>query len=328
MDNVLKITLDTNCIVNILDDESKTATSVKELGHIFQLCEDGIIDLAVTTRFQSDQSNDNDKDRAIRIANKLSELPVGTISSSFRLDVSVLNGSDMLGSVEIIAISNELTKILFPSGINRSSATASNKINDVDHLIGHFINNRDIFITDDKGILRKAETIRNLLGITTMNPSELVNFTKSRIKQSISAGISGHDNSFISMPSIGEITFDYSSNNGNFTIGQGIYAFDTKWSKASDTSIHAYNDGSNVEGIAIAKGASNIRDVLDATNYDFSSRCRTPNIGQVLLLKNSNGIYAAIQILDIQDDTRRSDSDSLTFKYAINQFGVANFSKT
>ncbi len=40
----------------------------------------------------------------------------------------------------------------------------------------------------------------------------------------------------------GEVVFDYSSHNGRYMIGSGVLEFETKWSSASDTSIHVYND--------------------------------------------------------------------------------------
>lgn len=38
----------------------------------------------------------------------------------------------------------------------------------------------------------------------------------------------------------GKKTFDYSNNNGLFTIGKNELLFETKWSKASDQSINTY----------------------------------------------------------------------------------------
>ena len=40
----------------------------------------------------------------------------------------------------------------------------------------------------------------------------------------------------------GEVVFDYSSFNECYVIGSGVLGFETKWTKASDTSIHIYND--------------------------------------------------------------------------------------
>src|SRR5690606_28309637 len=36
----------------------------------------------------------------------------------------------------------------------------------------------------------------------------------------------------------GEVTFDYAAHDGRYVIGTGATAFETRWSKASDTSIH------------------------------------------------------------------------------------------
>ena len=40
----------------------------------------------------------------------------------------------------------------------------------------------------------------------------------------------------------GRVIFDYSNNDGKFSIGSGPYMFETQWSKASDQRIHVYND--------------------------------------------------------------------------------------
>ena len=40
----------------------------------------------------------------------------------------------------------------------------------------------------------------------------------------------------------GEALFDYSSYNGRYVIGRGTLEFETRWSKASNVSIHAVND--------------------------------------------------------------------------------------
>ena len=51
----------------------------------------------------------------------------------------------------------------------------------------------------------------------------------------------------------GSFTFDYSNNDGKFTIGKDEYLFTTEWSKASNRSIHAYSDPSNIDSIARIK---------------------------------------------------------------------------
>ena len=114
----------------------------------------------------------------------------------------------------------------------------------------------------------------------------------------------------------GTFSFDYSNNNGEFTIGTGVHQFTTKWSKASDRSIHAYNDAANIESIARIKAPCELSE-KPAGDFDFSSRCRTPSVGDVIIWRNKNGKYAATKIISILDDTRGADHDELTCEFII-----------
>lgn len=124
----------------------------------------------------------------------------------------------------------------------------------------------------------------------------------------------------------GRVTFDYSNNNGIYVIGDGELLFETKWSKASDVSIHLYNDPPSIKTVAIAVGASSIEAIADAASYDGSSRSRTLQEGEVAVLKNRNGNFAALQVLDVKDRTRSDDRDELTFRYTINPGSARSFS--
>lgn len=132
--------------------------------------------------------------------------------------------------------------------------------------------------------------------------------------------------SYVTKRLSGRATFDYSNNNGIYVIGDGEHSFETKWSKASDTSIHLYNDPPSIETVAIAAGATSIEAVADAASYDGSSRSRTLQEGEVAVLKNRNGNFAALQVLDVKDRTRSDDRDELTFRYVINRGGRRSFS--
>lgn len=115
----------------------------------------------------------------------------------------------------------------------------------------------------------------------------------------------------------GSFTFDYSNNDGKFTIGKDEYSFTTEWSKSSDRSIHAYSDSSNIDSIARIKAPCTLSKAKLTGEYDFSSRCRTPNIGDIIIWKNIFGNYAATQIIAISDDTRGANHDELTCEYVI-----------
>lgn len=116
----------------------------------------------------------------------------------------------------------------------------------------------------------------------------------------------------------GRKSFDYSNNNGLFVIGQDELKFETKWSKASDDSIHIYNDPASIKGVALVNGVHSINLISNARKYDFSSRTRTPQEGELIILENSYGNFAVIKIIDIKDRTRGDSVDELTFEYVIN----------
>jgi hypothetical protein len=124
----------------------------------------------------------------------------------------------------------------------------------------------------------------------------------------------------------GEVTFDYSAFDGRYVIGTDATAFETQWSKGSDTSIHLYNAPQSIHGIAVARGATAIEQITDASAYDFTSRSRTLQTGEIAVFRNTNGFFAAVQILRVDDDTRGAPSDALTMRYLILPGGEYDFS--
>jgi hypothetical protein len=124
----------------------------------------------------------------------------------------------------------------------------------------------------------------------------------------------------------GEVTFDYSAFDGRLIIGSGVRQFETMWSKSSDTSITLYNDPPSINGIAVARDATRIADVTDASVYDFTSRARRAQLGEIAVLRNVQGFYAAIQILSIKDNTRGTDRDEVRIRFAIQPNGSPSFS--
>ena len=123
----------------------------------------------------------------------------------------------------------------------------------------------------------------------------------------------------------GEAVFDYSSHNGCYVIGRGKLEFETKWSKASDMDIHIYNDPPSINGVVLARGCTSIAQVPNAESLDYTSRTRTPKCGEIVVLRNVNGFYAAVHVLEIKDDTRSDDKDELRFRYAIQADGSGGF---
>ena len=133
---------------------------------------------------------------------------------------------------------------------------------------------------------------------------------------------------YVSPATKGKVTFDYSNNDGKYSIGSGTCMFETNWSKASDRSIYILRDPPSIRTVALVKDKQDISSIDDARVYDGSSRIRTPNVGQIVLVQNTNGFFAALKILDIKDDTRGSQFDELTFEYVIQTNGTPAFTKS
>ena len=130
---------------------------------------------------------------------------------------------------------------------------------------------------------------------------------------------------YVSPASKGRVTFDYSNNNGRYSIGSGHFMFETDWSKSSDYNIHLLNDPDSILTVAVVKDTRQIDQIRDARVYDGSSRIRHPSVGQIAVLQNTNGFFAAIKVVDIKDDTRGSAFDEVTFDYVIQTNGTPDF---
>ena len=169
------------------------------------------------------------------------------------------------------------------------------------------------------------ELLRLLLGEPVLPIPPLGNNPFETIRQYGNQKFFPGPEKYVSPAPKGRVTFDYSNNNGRYCIGAGYLMFETEWSKASDHRIHILNDPASISTVAVVKDTREIAGIADARRYDGSSRSRTPSVGQIAVLQNTNGFFAAIKLLDIEDDTRGSDSDEVTFDYVIQTNGTPHF---
>lgn len=124
----------------------------------------------------------------------------------------------------------------------------------------------------------------------------------------------------------GRISFEYSTNRGCFDIGSGDRTFTLEFSKADDVAIHMYNYPESIKAIALVKGCGRIEDVKDASTLNYSSKSASPREGELVVLQNTNGYFAAILIHDIKDNRRGDVIDEVTFSYVIDHSKSGNFS--
>lgn len=124
----------------------------------------------------------------------------------------------------------------------------------------------------------------------------------------------------------GRDSFNYSSNNGLFTIGSGEYAFGTRWTKSSDINIYLYSDHDSIDSIALADNVMHFGEVRNAKAFDFTSRHRSIKENQIAVLKNKSGHYALVRVVDVKDSSRKDDRDELTIEWVINPNMEKDFS--
>lgn len=179
---MIKLTLDTNCIINLLDFKAATPTSVDELSEIIRYALDGDVNIAITTRVESDFDSDKDAERRADMVRKIRMFPViGTVA---RLGTSTWDSGDFYAGEEHSKLETELKALLFP-GLSEKDAHYKNKVMDIDHVVGHVSNQRDIFVTDDTTILRRADKLKEGFGITVMSPAQCLEYLDLRAKKDV-----------------------------------------------------------------------------------------------------------------------------------------------
>lgn len=110
----------------------------------------------------------------------------------------------------------------------------------------------------------------------------------------------------------GTVTFRYDNNNGIYTIGNGEYRFDTRWSRCSNNSIYAMG----LVGFkpAVEEFPPKLQNIM---SYDFSSRTRTIRTGQIVIFENLNRHFAAVRLGAVKSSSHGNPCDEMTFEYYI-----------
>ncbi len=112
----------------------------------------------------------------------------------------------------------------------------------------------------------------------------------------------------------GSVSFDYTRNDHEFIIGSGLYQFTTQWSTAGMGCIYCYRD--KVRRLGYNALYTDFPPKEEIIKFDFSSRCRRVNEGQVVILENNNNKFVAIKVTKVF----RNDVDIdhlLEFEYQI-----------
>ncbi len=157
----IRLTLDTNLLQEYWREQSKRDVVVR----LLELGDDGKVELVVTNRIASDIPHGP-------LADRLRELPdlgIGEIGTVFRIGMSAIGGPDMLGS----DLFGDLQQTIDVELRRRGRAEVPDW-RDWDHLHGHFLKHRDIFLTWDKRLIEAGQLVAKQLPITVMAPGKFL----------------------------------------------------------------------------------------------------------------------------------------------------------
>lgn len=163
----MKVTFDTTCFFDYFERNKIYIEKIEKFSV------EGIVDIVKTTRVMNDTHfRAKEKGGESKIWNQIQSFPAKTIGTVGRWNHSVWNSGDVWGDDEHTDLGQKIKKCIPSAGIE-----------DVDHLIGHVINKRDIFITNDKHFLEKKEELKNVIGVQIMSPKEFIEFMEIELKK-------------------------------------------------------------------------------------------------------------------------------------------------
>lgn len=169
---MITATLDTNVLVEYW----RNRKNVLFAESLLDLAQQGKIDLAITSRISADIPD-------LPLANRINDLPqlnVQQFGSVFRLDHSSLDGGDVLGSDAFVNVMDSLDNRFDREG--RVKRRPDWK--DWDHLHGHYLSGRDVFLTWDRPILEVVSELQQQLGIVVTTPQEFLDLQTELTKDS------------------------------------------------------------------------------------------------------------------------------------------------
>lgn len=169
------------------------------------------------------------------------------------------------------------------------------------------------FSDDSRYVAKYAELLRRIYGedskikpIPGPNPFSTELSREIEIKTKIESVL------YHSPEIDGTVIFRFDNNNGIYSIGNGEYAFDTRWSRAGNDCIHAMGlVGFKPE---VEEFPPSLHTIM---SYDFSSATRMVKTGQIVVFENLNRHFAAVRLGPVRSSIHGNPYDEMAFEYHI-----------
>ena len=111
-----------------------------------------------------------------------------------------------------------------------------------------------------------------------------------------------------------QVRFDYTRNNGHFTLEILGEVFETRWSPCEAKSVYTYCGNNKRLGLATGTPDWPLTSVRPEL-FDWSSDHGRIKVGQVFLLQTNNGKIIAIYLKDVKNKDRGSCCNELHIEY-------------
>lgn len=116
-------------------------------------------------------------------------------------------------------------------------------------------------------------------------------------------------------------------NSNRIEIGKGAYKFTAELANNSMTSQHLIVERHpSTPFSGIAGNANYFEDIKDVTSYHLTDGNKSPNVDDVIILKNRYGRYALLIIKEITESTGNTKGILVKIDYVINSKNSVNFS--
>ena len=182
-----RLTLDTNCISALANPQaSNDPAEVQALEQLVDLARSRRLTVQLASAYDRDVERWTDVEgRAQRLAWLAQAPEIRRVGGLFRLDVSVLDGPDVLGSDAETELDERLRAILAPTktqgpipGYEVAPGVAAKLFSDIDHLIAHRMSEADFFVTLDESTILSRRVALQGEGIAVCRPTEVLDLLR------------------------------------------------------------------------------------------------------------------------------------------------------
>jgi hypothetical protein len=144
-----------------------------QIEELVERARSGKISIVITSGFEVDQRRASDEKRRANLE-WLARAQILKVPGPFRLNMSYLDGSDVLTNDDIPAVDEAIAKIVLPKEMEPANAPTK-RMQDVHHLTAHYMAKCDAFVTlDHDDMIRRRAELKSKVGIVIVTPSEAV----------------------------------------------------------------------------------------------------------------------------------------------------------